>query len=142
MAPKKKGVVVALQNHDGDNLAATADDVLRILRETGHPNLSLIMDTGQWKGSVGAHPVGESDPDVDIYDYMERTIGHAAYVRTKFYRVGSGREEWLDYRRIVGILEGAGYNGSLSIVYEGEEEDRVGAVRKAAAHLRELLGSR
>ena len=106
-----KGVIVALQNHDGDNLAATADDVLRILRETDHPNFSLIMDTGQWKGSVGAHPIGEADPDIDIYDNMERTIGHAIYVRTKFYRVESGREEWLDYERILGILKSAGYNG-------------------------------
>jgi len=130
---------VALQNHDGGNLAATADDVLRILRETDHTNFSLILDTGQWKGSVGAHPVGQSNPNVDIYAYMERTIGHAVYVRTKFYRVESGREEWLDYERIVGILKGAGYNGCLSIVYEGDEEDRVDAVRKAADHLRELL---
>ena len=136
-----KGVIVALQNHDGGNLAATDDDVLRILHDTGHPNFSLIMDTGQWKGGVGAHPVGESDPNIDIYDYMEGTIGHAEYVRAKIYRIESGREELLDYERITGILDRAGYNGCLSIVYEGAEEERVGAVRKAAAHLREMLGS-
>ena len=85
--------------------------------------------------------MGESDPNVDIYNYMERTIGHAAYVRAKIYRIESGREELLDYERITGILDRAGYNGCLSIVYEGQEEDRVGAVRKAAAHLREMLGA-
>jgi hypothetical protein len=31
------------------------------------------------------------------------------------------------------------YNGSLSIVYEGEGDDRAEAVRKAAAELRGLL---
>ena len=136
-----KGVVVALQNHDTNNLAATAQDVLRILKETDHPNFSFILDTGQWAGSIGAVPKGEADPDVDIYEYMEETAPYAVYVRTKFYMVQSGREEWLDYERIVPILRGVSYNGSLSIVYEGQQPDRVDAVRKAASHLRELLAA-
>ena len=137
----EKGVIVALQNHDNSNMAATAEDVLRILEETDHPNFSLILDTGQWQGSPGAGSQGESDPDVDIYSYIEQTASHAVYVRTKFYRNDSGKEEWLDYERIMAILRGVGYNGSLSIVYEGEAEgdDRVEAVRKAAAELRGLL---
>jgi sugar phosphate isomerase/epimerase len=136
-----KGVIVALQNHDESNIAANADDVLRILKEADHPNFSLIMDTGQWKGSPGAGPKGVSDPNVNIYEYMGRTAPHAVYVRTKFYRNDSGKEEWLDYRRIMAILRGVGYNGPLSIVYEGEAEgdDRVEAIRKAAAELRGLL---
>ena len=137
----EKGVIVALQNHDSSNMAATAEDVLRILEETALPNFSLILDTGQWQGSPGAGSRGESDPDVDIYSYIEQTASHAVYVRTKFYRNDSGKEEWLDYERIMAILRGVDYNGSLSIVYEGEAEgdDRVEAVRKAAAELRGLL---
>ena len=137
----EKGVIVALQNHDNSNMAATAEDVLRILEETDHPNFSLIVDTGQWQGSPGASPKGESDPAVDFYDYIEQTMPHAVYVRTKFYRNDSGKEEWLDYERIMAILRGVGYNGPLSIVYEGQAqgEDRVDAVRKAAAELRSLL---
>ncbi len=135
----EKGVIVALQNHDNQNLAATADDVVRILEETDHPNFSLILDTGQWQGSIGAHPVGNPDPAVNIYQYIEQTAPYAIYVRTKFYRVESGREEWLDYERIFRILRDVGYNGNLSIVYEGQEENRVEAVKKAINHLRELL---
>ena len=134
-----KGVVVALQNHDNNNLAATAENVIQILDAVDHPNLSHIMDTGQWKGSIGAATRGEFDPTVDIYQQMEKTIRRAIYVRTKFYRIENGREEWLDYPRIVNILHKANFNGNLSIVYEGDEEDRIGAVRKAAAHLRPLL---
>ncbi len=137
----EKGVIVALQNHDNSNMAATAADVLRILEETNHTNFSLILDTGQWQGSPGAGTRGESDPDVDVYSYIEQTAPHAIYVRTKFYRNDSGQEEWLNYERIMAILRGVDYNGSLSIVYEGEAEgnDRVEAVRKAAAELRSLL---
>lgn len=134
-----KGVVVALQNHDQNNLAATAENIIQILDEVDHPNLSHIMDTGQWKGSIGAATRGEFDPAVDIYQQMEKTIGRAIYVRTKFYRIESGQEEWLDYPRIFTILHKANFNGNLSIVYEGEEKDRIGAIRKAAAQLRPLL---
>ena len=138
----EKGIIVALQNHDNRNLAATGPDVLRILSDVDHPNFSYIMDTGQWRGSPGA--AGDPDPNVDIYAYMEQVLPHACYVRTKFYKVASGREEVLDYERIVGILKEQDYNGSLSIVYEGREDEgrvelRVELIGKAADHLRELL---
>ncbi len=134
----EKGVVVALQNHDNRNLAATGPDVLRIIEDVNHPNFSFIMDTGQWRGSPGAS--GEPDPNVDIYNYMEQTLPYAGYVRCKFYKVASGREEVLDYERVARILENANYNGCISIVYEGQEpDDRAELIGKAAAQLRELL---
>lgn len=134
----EKGVIVALQNHDNRNLAATGPDVLRILRDVGHRNFSYIMDTGQWRGSVGA--AGDPDPSVDIYAYMEQTLPEACYVRAKVYKIASGREELLDYERIAKILKRQGYNGSISIVYEGREDgDRVELINKAAVHLRDLL---
>ncbi len=136
----EKGVIVALQNHDHGNLVATAPDVIRTLDETDHPNFAFLLDTGQWRGSAGANPEHISDPTVDIYGYIEQTLPRAVYVRTKFYRVESGEETVLDYGRIAAILRAGGYNGPLSIVYEGDEEDRVNAVAKAAAHLRRVFG--
>ena len=136
----EKGVIVALQNHDNRNLAATGPDVLRIIQDVDHANLSFIMDTGQWRGSPGA--AGDPDPQVDIYGYMEQTLAYAGYVRCKFYKIASGCEQVLDYERIARILRGADYNGCISIVYEGrEEEDRSLLIGKAAAHLREVLGN-
>ena len=137
----EKGVIVALQNHNHGNLVATAPDVIRTLDETDHPNFAFLLDTGQWRGSAGANPEHIFDPTVDIYGYIEQTLPRAVYVRTKFYRVESGEETVLDYGRIAAILRDGGYNGPLSIVYEGEEEDRVNAVAKAAAHLRRVFGN-
>ena len=134
----EKGIVVALQNHDNRNLAATGPDVLRIIGDVDHPNFSFIVDTGQWRGSPGA--AGDPDPDVDICDYIEQTLPHASYVRCKIYQIASGREEVLDYERIASVLKAGGYNGCISIVYEGKEpDDRTELIAKAAAHLRELL---
>ena len=129
-----KGIAVGLQNHP-----STGDDMLRIRRETDRENFSFIMDTGQWVGSPGSSPRGETDPDIDFYEFMEQTVPYALYVRTKFYKVESGKEEWLDYERIAGILKKVNYNGCISIVYEGEHEDRIDQVRKAASYLRTLL---
>ena len=45
----------------------------------------------------------------------------------------------MDYDRIADIIKGVNYNGCISIVYEGEHEDRVEQVRLAVAQLRRLL---
>ena len=129
-----KGIAVGLQNHP-----STGDEMLSIRRETDRKNFTFIMDTGQWIGSPGSSPRGETDPDIDFYHFMEQTAPYAMYVRTKFYKIESGREEWLDYERIAGILKSVNYNGCISIVYEGQREDRIEQVRLAANYLRQLL---
>ena len=131
-----KGVAIGLQNHP-----VTGDDMLRIRSEVDRANFNFIIDTGQWVGSPGSAPVGETDPSHDFYRYMEQTIPHATYIRCKFYRIESGTEEWLDYGRIVPIINNANYNGCISIVYEGEHDDRVEQVGLAAAYLRQHLQS-
>lgn len=140
----ERGIIVGLQNHDNRNMAATGDDVLRILDETDRENFTLILDTGQWRGGIGASPRGEFDPDVDIYAYMEQTASRVAYVRAKIYRIDSGREEWIDYERVVKILKAVDFNGTVSIVFEGQGENRCDdaeAIRLAARHLREVLSA-
>ena len=133
----ENGVIVGLQNHDNNNMASTADNVIDILADVDHPNFTHILDTGQWEGSIGASPRGDYDPAVDIYDHIARTAPYAWYVRTKFYRVETGEEAWIDYDRVFEILADVGFNGYISIVYEGEE-NRVEAVGKAVHQLRAL----
>ena len=117
--------------------------VLRILRDTDRDNVSLLMDTGQWLGAIGSHPRGEFDPDVDIYqDYLERTAPHTELVRAKIYKIDSGREEFLDYERILRILQKENFNGIISLVFElGEFNnlDREECIRLGGAHLRALI---
>lgn len=139
----ERGVTVGLQNHDNRSFAMTAHQVLRILRETDRPNFTFLMDTGQWLGAIGSHPRGELDPNVDLYrDYLEPTAPHAAYVRAKIYKIDSGREEFLDYYRILRILRGVEYNGTVGLVFELGEFNRCPyqeCVRLAVAHLRQVI---
>lgn len=140
-----RGVIVGLQNHNNGSFAMTADQVLRILREVDRQNFTFIMDTGQWLNAIGSHPRGEFDPSVDLYkDYLEPTAPHATYVRAKIYKIDTGREEWLDYRRILEILKAVNFNGNMSIVFEGGDRNRFDTntcLKLAVAHLRDLLGA-
>ena len=137
-----RGVFIGLHNHPPVD-SPTGDEILRILRDTDRPNFTFILDTGRWYGSPGTAPMGVTDPDVDIYEYMEQTAPYASYVRAKIYKIDSGREEWIDYGRVMEVLRGVGFNGTMSIVYEdqgnvcGPRE----AIALAVAHLRDAIAS-
>lgn len=137
----EKGILVGLQNHNHNNVTRTGDDVIRALRETNRPYFTHILDTGQYAGSPGASGhQGSSHPDYDCYESIALTAPYAVYVRTKFYRIDSGVEEWLDYPRILDILCEVGYNGCLSVVYEGES-NAIDSMEKAADYLRALINA-
>ena len=62
------------------------------------------------------------------------------HVRAKIYRIASGVEKWLDYDRIMPIIKNVGFNGWISVVFEGQDElDEPAAVPLANAYLRSLL---
>ena len=137
---REKGVAVGLHNHP-PAVAPTGSDILRLLADIDRENVTFILDTGQWWGSPGTNLEGRSDPEVDFYGYMQETLAHATCVRTKFYRIDSGREEWLDYDRIVSILKQSGYQGPLSIVFEdrGNRCGHAEAIGLAAKYLRAAM---
>ena len=136
-----RGVAVGLHNHNHGCVTRTGDDVVRILNQVDHPGFTHILDTGQYAGSPGASGRrGNPDPAYDFYGSMEKSAPYAAHVRAKFYRIQSGEEEWLDYPRIIGILKKVGFNGWMSVVFEGQDvEAEETAVPKAVAYLRRLL---
>ena len=137
----EKGILVGLQNHNHNNVTRTGDDMLRALRETDRPYFTHILDTGQYAGSPGASGHrGSSHPGYDCYNSIEQTAPYAVYVRTKFYRIDSGAEKWLDYTRILDTLRAVGYNGCLSVVYEGKSNP-IDAMEKAANYLRSLINT-
>ena len=135
------GVLVGLHNH-APVVAPSGDDVLRLLHDVDRENFTFILDTGWWPGAPGTAPLGPRSSD-DFYAHMEQTAPHASYVRAKIYKIDSGREEWLDYERIIDILRAVDFNGNMSIVFEGQGNrcSDYEAIGLAAAHLRQLLAS-
>ena len=138
---EKVGVVVGLQNHNHNNIAATGDDVVRLLKDVNHPWCKHILDTGQYLGSPGAAGAKPEDSRLyDLYKSIALTAPLAALVRAKLYRLKDGKEEWLDYERIFKILRDVKYNGFVSLVYEGwPHMDAMHAVPLGVRFLRGLM---
>ena len=117
------GVVMALENHWG--LSTNIDVLLRIHREVGDTWLGINMDTGNYVG--------------DPYPQMEKLAPHASIVQAKTYPGGG---KWytldLDYGRIAGILEAAGFKGWVSLEMEGNAPAEE-AVAESFRHLREAF---
>ncbi len=122
---ESKGIVVALQNHNHGGVAAVGKDILCLMDDVAHPNLGHVLDSGQY---------------LDLYDSMVMTAPRAIHVRCKIYQIETGEERKLDYTRIFLILRNVRYNGFLSIVYEGNEDEQV-AVRKAVPFLRRFMSA-
>ncbi len=139
---EKLGVIVGLQNHNHGNVAATGDDVLRLLKEVNHPWCRHVLDTGQYLGSPGASGARPDDVKThDVYRSIAQTAPHAVFVRAKLYRLKDGKEQWLDYDRIFRTLRGVNYNGFVCLVYEGwSDRDATHAVPEGARFLRGYLG--
>ncbi len=139
---RSQGVVLGLHNHNHGCIPATGQQVLRLLDEVGDPYYSHILDTGQYRGSPGASlgERGVEDQTEDFYGSIELSAPRAVHVRAKVYRIRSGKEAWLDYDRIMPIIERCKFNGWMSIVYEGQDDlDEETAVPMAADFLRRTL---
>jgi sugar phosphate isomerase/epimerase len=103
----RKGVTLLLENHWG--FTGDAAGVLRILREVDSPWLKAVLDTGNF--NFCADPYGE----------MAALAPQTAMVHAKTY-VGGGLyyTAELDYPRIVRLLRESGYQGYLSLEFEGQ----------------------
>jgi sugar phosphate isomerase/epimerase len=114
------GLPVGLQNHNHGALCRTGSEVLDFIKAVKHPNLTFVLDCGQFAGSKGAS--GKPPAELAGADYLEsirQTAPLARHVRAKFYKPGpDGSEPWIDYPRIANVLHAVHYHGFVDIVYE------------------------
>ena len=139
---RAKRVLVGLHNHNHGMFPATGPQVTRMLDQIADPYFTHILDTGQYRGSPGASggTKGKTDPVHDFYSYIRQTAPRAVAVRAKVYRIRSGEEEWIDYRRIMPALKESHFNGLLSVVFEGwDDMDEREAVPKALLFFRRMM---
>jgi len=134
------GMPVSLQNHSG--LTSTGADMLRFHREVNHPNFTLLLDTGHFAGRNGPNgPKIAGTTYDDYYHSIEQVAPLTQFVRTKVYDLDeSGREKWIDYDRVFGILRKVNFNGFISMIYEGKE-DKFTIIPKAVRLLRSFVMS-
>jgi sugar phosphate isomerase/epimerase len=141
------GMPVGLQNHNHGALCRTGDEVIRFIKNVDHPNLTFVLDTGQWAGSRGASAEAAPDQrDADFIESIRQTASLARYVRVKFYNPRQdGSEPWIDYDKVFDILQGVHYHGFVDIVYEPGDrrgspgEDPRTAIPRVVSFLRSKL---
>lgn len=104
------GLNVVIENHDHGGFLSYSHEVLRLFRETARDNLSLLLDTGNF---------------VDDLDGIRKTVHLVKHhVHLKCGDIGEdGRDRKYDFDATLDILEKAGFGGTLSIEYEGTQDE-------------------
>jgi sugar phosphate isomerase/epimerase len=123
----RRGVTLVLENHWG--FTGTAAGVLRILRDVPSPWLRVALDTGNFNFRP------------DQYAEMVAIAPYAAMVHAKTY-AGGGifYTADLDYPRIIQLLREAGFQGYISLEFEGKAHPDEG-IPAGLALLREALAA-
>ena len=120
---EEHGVVLGLENHWG--LGRTAEGVMRIVDAIDSPWLQVTLDTGNFLD--------------DTYAQLDRIAAKACLVQAKTY-VGGGT--WytldIDYDRVAGILRRHGYQGWVSLEFEGRADPQT-AIPESLALLRKAF---
>ncbi len=120
----KRGLFTVIENHGG--LTARAETIVHIIRETGMKQLGTCPDTGNFAPA-------------ERYRELELVAPYMKIAHIKTYEFDqSGNERNIDVSRCVEIFRRAGFDGVLSIEYEGEK-DALEGVEKSVALLRRVL---
>lgn len=106
-----KGIILAVENHWG--LTYSAEGVLDIINGVGSEWLKVALDCGNFLENT--------------YEQIQTLAPLAALVHAKSYHGGGLFYDFsIDYDRVIKILRSVGYNGYLSIEFEGKSSPRIG----------------
>ncbi len=100
------GVRVVIENWMG--MLPDADAVLALLQETGE-GVGLLIDLGNWTGP-------------GKYDELARIALMAESCHAKCHSSG-GKLDSADFTRSLTVLKDAGYQGHLTLIYDGSDDD-------------------
>jgi L-ribulose-5-phosphate 3-epimerase len=118
------GVVLGLENHWG--LGRTAQGVLKIVNAINSPWLKVTMDTGNFFEKQ--------------YEQLSQLAPKAVFMQAKTYHGGGIYYTVdIDYDRVARICQQAGYQGYVSLEFEGKEDPWT-AVPKSLKQLRAAFG--
>ena len=102
---KKRGVVVAIQNHD--DFIKTADQALKIIQMVNSEWFGLILDTGSFR---------QGDP----YQEIARTVSTAVNWQIKEEIYAEQNQQKVDLIRLFTIIKNSSYRGYLPLETLGE----------------------
>ncbi len=109
-------VVLAMENHWG--LSVNPDNVLKIIKGVYCPNhFGSCLDFGNWQKD-------------DQIDAARKLAPFAKHTHAKSYVFEkNGNEKNIDFKTIISILKKAGYQGAVSVEFEGECDEFEGVAK-------------
>ena len=112
----ERNMNVAIENHGG--FSSDPEWLAQVMREVGRPNFGTLPDFGNFPGSV------------DRYDAVEQLLPFAKAVSAKAMRFSpEGLVLETDFRRMMRIVQDAGYSSYVGIESVGKNvDDEFGAV--------------
>lgn len=112
---KSIGMKVLIENHGG--VSNQPEAILRIIQEVNSPNLRTSPDFGNF-------------PPEERYDSLQKLAPYAFLIHAKTYEFDfQGEEKTIDMSRCLDILRKVGYEGYLSIEFEGRGNQFQGVMK-------------
>ncbi|MBW7460701.1 sugar phosphate isomerase/epimerase, partial [Paenibacillus sepulcri] len=142
-----QGVTLCLENHG--LFAGKAEQVLNVIREVGSEHLRSTFDTGNFllvdeSPSEAAVKLADHISHVHLKDFalVEQDYEGKIYTSLSGQRYAgfAPGEGSVDLPFILGHLKDNGYNGRLTVEYEGDEEQKQGSER-SILNLRRMLSA-
>ena len=97
---KKKGVIVAIQNHN--DFILTADQAISLIEKVNSEWFGLILDTGSYRIN-------------DPYDEIAKSAKYAVNWQIKENIFINGAEKEADIKKLVELVKASGYRGYIPI---------------------------
>lgn len=118
---ERMGMNLLIENHGGPS--ADPDNIVRIVKAVGSDNFGTCPDFGNFASHIR-------------YEGLAKISSYALLAHAKTYKFDErGEETSIDIKKCLDILKEAGFQGYLSIEYEGEDDEYEG-VKKTIALLK------
>lgn len=111
---EQNSINLAIENHRG--VSVGTENVLEIINHYGSPYSGTCPDFGNFTNHQ------------DRYRELAKLLPLACMVHAKSYRFTSdGEETEIDYARCISLIKKAGFNGPITVEYEGDGDPMTGS---------------
>jgi L-ribulose-5-phosphate 3-epimerase len=127
----KHGMNVIVENHGG--LSSNGTWLTGVMQKVNHPRCGTLPDFGNFGLGNGKN--------YDKYLGVMELMPYAKAVSAKSHVFDAqGNESEIDYRKMLKIVDDAGYRGYLGIEYEGDKHSEPDGIRLTKKLIEKVLG--
>lgn len=128
-AAAERGLGLLIENHGGPS--SDPDVLIELLDSIGSDRLGLLLDTGNFEPLIsyasaaftGLHIPAEEFDFASVYERVERLAPYARVVHAKAHEFRGDAHHPVDLERALGLVKATGFDGPITVEYEGNEGD-------------------